>query len=56
MELRNKATGGVFSCDDEMGNRLLAEGGYEKVSARLEQPSDLHKPAVKRSPRKVAGG
>lgn len=56
MELRNLVTGGVFECGDEQGNRLIAEGGYEKVSARLEQPSELHKPAVKRSPRKVAGG
>jgi hypothetical protein len=31
MELKNLVTGGVFECSDEMGNRLIAEGGYEAV-------------------------
>ena len=44
MELRNLATGGVFSCGDEQGNRLLAEGTYasvDDVAARWgREPSD----------------
>ena len=38
MEIRNIATGGQFSCSDEMGERLLAEGGYEKVGAETAPP------------------
>ena len=45
MELRNIATGGQFSCDDEMAHRLLAEGGYEKVGGRrnveIEDPEKM---------------
>ena len=37
MELRNLSSGGVFGCSDEMGERLLAEGGYEKVDAEPEK-------------------
>ncbi len=55
MELRNKVTGGIFSCDDELGNRLLSEG-YEKVGAAPTPAEEAPaKPAVKRSPRKAAG-
>ena len=38
MQVRNLATGGEFGCSDEMGNRLLAEGGYEKVGAEPAAP------------------
>ena len=64
MELRSTCTGGIFSCDDEMGNRLLAEGGYEKVGAPKRHEAAAVPPApvedapaapVKRSPRKAAG-
>jgi hypothetical protein len=44
MEVRNLVTGGVFSCDDELGNRLLSEG-YEKVGGRrnveIEDPEKM---------------
>ncbi len=45
MEIRNTATGGVFECSDEMGNRLIAEGGYEAV--------DAPKPVKKAAPRRT---
>ena len=51
MELRNLATGGVFECSDEMGNRLLAEGGYEKVGAEPAAPQKA--PAKKAAPRRT---
>ena len=38
MEIRNLVTGGQFSCGEEQGNRLLAEGGYEKVGAEPAAP------------------
>ena len=64
MELRNLATGGVFGCSDEMGNRLLAEGGYEKFGGRqnveIEDPEEMTaafdpqvEPPVKAVPRKA---
>jgi len=49
MELRNLSTGGVFGCSDEMGNRLLAEGGYEKVGAETAPPQ---KAPARRAPAK----
>ena len=45
MEIRNTATGGIFSCDDKMAERLIAEGGYEAV--------DAPKPAKKAAPRRT---
>lgn len=47
MEIRNIATGGQFSCSDEMGERLLAEGGYEKVGAEPEKAPVRRAPAKK---------
>jgi hypothetical protein len=47
MELRNLATGGVFGCSDEQAARLLAEGGYEKVSAEPEKAPVRRAPAKK---------
>ena len=47
MELRNLSTGGVFGCSDEMGERLLAEGGYEKVDAEPEKAPARRAPAKK---------
>jgi len=45
MEIRNLVTGGVFSVDDKMAERLLAEGGYEAV--------DAPKPVKKSAPRRT---
>ena len=72
MELRNLVTGGIFSCGDEQADRLLSEGGYEKVGAsranvEIEDPEKMKaafdpqveppvKPVVKRAPRKATGG
>lgn len=47
MELRNTATGGIFECGDEQGNRLLSEGGYEKVGAEPEKAPVRRAPAKK---------
>ena len=47
MELRNLSSGGVFGCSDEMGERLLAEGGYEKVGAEPEKAPVRRAPAKK---------
>ena len=56
MELRNIATGGIFSCDDTLGNRLLSEGGYEKVGAAAAAPEPVKdapsKAPVRRAPAK----
>ena len=56
MELRNIATGGQFSCDDVMGERLLGEGGYEKVGAAAAAPEPVkdapRKAPVRRAPAK----
>ena len=55
MELRNIATGGQFSCGEEQGTRLLAEGGYEKVGAApaAEPVKDAPRKApVRRAPAK----
>ena len=51
MEIRNIATGGQFSCSDEMGERLLAEGGYEKVGA---EPAPRKAPARRAPAKKTA--
>ncbi len=45
MKLTNICTGGTFECDDEMGKRLLAEGGYERADA----PAPVKKAAPRRS-------
>jgi len=51
MELRNLSTGGVFGCSDEMGERLLAEGGYEVVGA---EPAPRKAPARRAPAKKTA--
>ena len=51
MELQNIATGGVFECDDEMGNRLLAEGGYTTT----KEAAPVKKAPAKHAPRKATG-
>lgn len=56
MKLTNLATGGTFECDDILGNRLLAEGGYEKVGAEPAAPAEPVKAAPRKAaPRKAAG-
>jgi len=56
VELRNIATGGQFSCGEEQGTRLLAEGGYEKVGAAPTAPEPVKdapsKAPVRRAPAK----